>query len=380
MVKNLLLISLLLFYQVSYSQVRKEINIPDIPGYVTLKGDFHMHTVFSDGRVWPTIRVQEAWRDGLDAIAITDHDNYEAFEEDVSNADGNRSYEIAKSEADIMGIILVKAIEVTREVPPGHFNALFIKDANLLRQDDLFEALKGARNQGAYIQWNHPGYRQVKPIKWFEIHTQLFENKLLDGIEVFSGKNYTPEAFIWAQERGLSITANSDMHFLIDMFHPEQYHRPVTLVFAKNKSAESIKESLMAGRTAAYFENTIVGKKDFLLPLFEASVEVVKLPLIMEKSVWYMQIKNTSDLDFELELANPVIGTSIPREITIWANRTTLIKMNAKMNTAVKESTSLSEIKVKFKVKNLIVAPDESLEVVIGIPGIEPDSSLKYPD
>ena len=38
---------------------------------------------------------------------------------------------------------------------------LFIKDANLLRQDDLFKALKEARNQGAYIQWNHPGYRQA---------------------------------------------------------------------------------------------------------------------------------------------------------------------------------------------------------------------------
>jgi len=52
---------------------RKIVNLPDIPGYVTLKCDFHMHTVFSDGDVWPTVRVDEALRDGLDAIAITDH-------------------------------------------------------------------------------------------------------------------------------------------------------------------------------------------------------------------------------------------------------------------------------------------------------------------
>ncbi len=52
---------------------RQEILIPNIPGYITLKCDFHMHTVFSDGVVWPTVRVSEAWEDGLDAIAITDH-------------------------------------------------------------------------------------------------------------------------------------------------------------------------------------------------------------------------------------------------------------------------------------------------------------------
>lgn len=31
--------------------VRKEINIPDILGYKTLKCDFHIHTIFSDGVV-----------------------------------------------------------------------------------------------------------------------------------------------------------------------------------------------------------------------------------------------------------------------------------------------------------------------------------------
>lgn len=42
-------------------------------GFHVLKCDFHTHTIFSDGRVWPTMRVDEAWKDGLDAIAITDH-------------------------------------------------------------------------------------------------------------------------------------------------------------------------------------------------------------------------------------------------------------------------------------------------------------------
>ena len=49
------------------AQRRNEIQVPDLDGYTTLKCDFHMHTVFSDGLVWPTVRVDEAYREGLDA-------------------------------------------------------------------------------------------------------------------------------------------------------------------------------------------------------------------------------------------------------------------------------------------------------------------------
>ncbi|MBQ5635742.1 MAG: hypothetical protein IIV10_05470, partial [Alistipes sp.] len=44
---------------------RRVISIPDIDGYVTLKGDFHMHTVFADATVSPQGRVREAWSEGL---------------------------------------------------------------------------------------------------------------------------------------------------------------------------------------------------------------------------------------------------------------------------------------------------------------------------
>jgi len=78
------------------AQVRGNIAIPDLNGYVTLKCDFHAHTVFSDGLVWPTVRIDEAYREGLDAIAITDHIEYRPYKEDVV-ASHNRSYEIAKN-------------------------------------------------------------------------------------------------------------------------------------------------------------------------------------------------------------------------------------------------------------------------------------------
>lgn len=69
----ILMTSLSLTNVLSQTVCRNEIRIPNILGYITLKCDFHMHTVFSDGKVWPTVRVDEAWREGLDAIALTDH-------------------------------------------------------------------------------------------------------------------------------------------------------------------------------------------------------------------------------------------------------------------------------------------------------------------
>ena len=42
-----------------------------------------MHSVFSDGSVWPDIRVEEAKKDGLDVIAITEHLEYQPWKDDI---------------------------------------------------------------------------------------------------------------------------------------------------------------------------------------------------------------------------------------------------------------------------------------------------------
>ena len=38
--------------------------VPDIEGYKTLKGDFHIHTVFTDASVWPVTRVTRGYLGG----------------------------------------------------------------------------------------------------------------------------------------------------------------------------------------------------------------------------------------------------------------------------------------------------------------------------
>jgi hypothetical protein len=88
---------ILLAYTAVFGQ-RKIINLPDLAGYVTLKCDFHMHTVFSDGNVWPTVRIDEALRDGLDAIAITDHLEYSPHA-DYIPADHNAAWKTGEGYA-----------------------------------------------------------------------------------------------------------------------------------------------------------------------------------------------------------------------------------------------------------------------------------------
>lgn len=334
----------------AFTQARKEINIPNIPGYLTLKCDFHMHSIFSDGEVWPSIRVHEAWRDGLDVISITDHLNYKwsFLKEYVNSEDGNAPYTTAKLTADRMGITLIKGCEINRGMPPGHFNVLFATDINQLQDSNFFYALHVAKAQGAFIQWNHPGIGQKVPYQWFEVHDRLYKQGLINGIEVYNQKTFFPDAVQWANDKKLTITAGSDEHRLIDITYDKDLQRPVTLVFAAENTVESIREAMFAGRTAAYFENQLVGHTVHLTQLFNASVSVIDLPMIIENNAKYIQFKNSSDIDYELELAQKVQGVGLPGKIKLHANRSTLASIKPYTTVAQQDS-----FKAKYRVVNL---------------------------
>lgn len=111
--KLVALVVVLLGYMAN-AQVRKEVKIPDLPGYKTLKGDFHVHTVYSDGRVWPDIRIQEAWHDGLDVIALTDHINYKGpvLKKAMKFEDENLPHKDAEVIAERLGITLIRGLEI----------------------------------------------------------------------------------------------------------------------------------------------------------------------------------------------------------------------------------------------------------------------------
>jgi hypothetical protein len=193
--------------------LRKTIHVPDILGYQTLKCDFHMHTIFSDGSVWPTIRVDEAWDEGLDVIAITDHIENNPSKKFVGGNDYS-SYEIALPMAKQKNIIFIKGGEITRSMPPGHFNALFLKDIQALDTENWQDAFTAAKEQGAYFIWNHPGWKAQQPdtCKWWDEHTDLYNKGMLHAIEVFNEKKWYPIALDWCMEKNVAPHAASDIH------------------------------------------------------------------------------------------------------------------------------------------------------------------------
>ncbi len=333
---------------------------PDIPGYLSLKTDLHQHTVFSDGTVWPTVRVEEAWKEGLDAIAITDHIEYRPHSVDVVS-DHNRSYEIAEPLAKQSNILLVRSAEITRSMPPGHLNALFIKNANLLEREDVVDALKEARHQGAFIMWNHPGWKAQQPdtTLWWDEHSHLLENDLLHGIEVYNESSFYPEALRWAKDKKLTPLACSDVHGPMDT---ADGHRPMTLVFAKSRTLAGLKEAMFSGRALAYFENTLVGSENLLEALFFASIKIEKqlLKLVNEESAT-VYIHNNSDIDYELELLQPGVGFNAPDKLKLKAHHIAPLTLTGNSD----EVNTAKNLDVYYHITNMYTASDENLVITL---------------
>jgi hypothetical protein len=353
---SILLVNLL-FAAFALGQSRREINFPDILDYKTLKCDLHIHTVFSDGSVWPPVRVDEAWREGLDAISITDHIEYQPHDKDVPTNHG-RSHDIAVSRARERNMLLIKGAEFTRETPPGHFNAIFINDANALDVEDLIEGIKIANKQNAFVFWNHPGWKPEHK-GWFETHTILYENKLMHGIEVVNGDSYYPEAHEWCLEKNLTMMGNSDIHQPATLLEtsPEN-HRSITLVFARERSIEAVKEALFKGRTTVWFKEQLIGRKKFLNALFKESVEIGKPYNKYRDSIW-VEIKNNSDIAIDLVRA----GTLGPEQLTLAANATTILKTGI----GDKADETPAQIELSYIARNFLIAPDKGLPVTLTV-------------
>ena len=245
--------------------VRHEIVIPDVNGYKVLKADLHIHTIYSDADVTPELRVKEAWFDGLDIIAITDHIEYRRHEDkmiDFLNArvlDGDKAVNsnvirkdadkrgivsdlnlpvrLAQSAAQNYGITVIPGAEITREpVSIGHFNALFTTDNNLIYDRDPLQALRNAKAQGAIIMHNHPGWRRTS-VESPETEQKAYDEGLIGGVETMNGSVFYPKIIDRARERGLFVAANTDIHdSATETYRAQGQLRNMTLILAADLS------------------------------------------------------------------------------------------------------------------------------------------------
>ncbi|MFZ5832749.1 MAG: Sb-PDE family phosphodiesterase [Planctomycetota bacterium] len=334
---------------------RREIEFPDVADYQTLKCDFHMHTVFSDGQVWPTVRVAEAWRQGLDAISITDHIEHQPHKDDVPTAH-NRPYELAEGAARQAGILLIRGTEITRDTPPGHFNALFLSDVEPVATEDLLAAMEAVNKQGGFVFWNHHAWKGEERGVWMDIHQTMLDRELLHAMEVANGETYYPTAHNWCLEKGLTMIGTSDIHApdLREQTTAEN-HRTMTLVLAKDRSIDGVKEALEAGRTIVWFKEQLIGREEFLRPFFDACLEIPPPNHRTPKSV-YAVLRNASAAEIVLERR----GRVGPQEIRLPPQSSRVITINTQKPDA--------PITLRYTATNFVVAPEKSLDVEITIP------------
>ena len=340
-------------------------DFPNILGYKTLKCDFHQHTVFSDGDVWPSIRVRESLMDNLDAISLTEHIEYQPHLGDIPHKDRNRSYQIALKEAKDHDLIIVRGSEITRSMPPGHSNAIFIEDANKLLANDYKDAYREANRQHSFVFWNHP-YETPKndDISFlYEANKQLMDSNYIQGIEIVNTHTYSTEALQIAYDKNLTLMGTSDVHGLIDWDYKNgpKGHRPITLVFSKDRSQESIKEALFDRRTVVHFDNTLIGRDSLLVPLIKECLVIKKAFYEPKSLVLSVELENVSSCNFILQNQSPysLIESSDLIEIEGKSTMTLHFRTKEKIN----------QLNWIFNVLNAVNAPNKhplvTKEVVI---------------
>ena len=300
---------------------RYEIILPSVGGYNPYKADLHIHSALTDGVVNIKGRVEEAWCDGLDVIAATEHMSIRP----VADTEGKptpESVRLKKSSAAVkavtsatkvaetFGVVVIPGVELTGDAKTqGHFNALFTTDNSVIYDYDAMQSIRNADKQGALIMHNHPGWRHPT-LDMTEFEKAVYAEGLVDGLELMNGAYFYPRAFNTAKEHKLFMTSNTDVHATTAQQYRENGHlRNMTIIFAKECTLESLREALEAHRTLCYSFGTIGGEEKLLKEFFEASVTSKRLSVDKKGKSQRVMITNTTSLPYTLRFGkgNPVV-------------------------------------------------------------------------
>ncbi|WP_277541806.1 PHP domain-containing protein [Haloarcula laminariae] len=198
--------------------------------------ELHTHSSLShDGRDPVELLLEQARAVGLDALAVTDHDEIEA---------SLRAAELAPE----YGLVGITGMEVTCEA--GHVLALGITEA-IPPGLSFAETLDRIREQGGLAVVPHPFQESrhgvLDKISKAELATA-------DAIEVYNSRLLTGhsnrQAERFARRRGLPMTAGSDAHIA------EMVGQAVTTVDADEASVAAILDAIREGRTTVEGERT----------------------------------------------------------------------------------------------------------------------------
>lgn len=319
---------------------RREIILPTIDGYTLYKADFHTHTIYSDGDVTPRQRVREAWYDGLDIVAITDHLEIRTYEKfmlkalapystgkpfkyqnaGIANkkdksypvmANLNAAYDEAVyyTERENLLIMVVRGTEIWRNTKSiGEFNALFLKDINAICHEDLFESFRRVKEQGGLIMHNHPGYTRTTTEIAEGEQARAYAEGWIDGVEAVNSTTLYPGVISRCLDRNLFIAANTDAHRPTSHDWPAggEFFRTMTFIMAKSCTEEDIKEALKAGRTIGYTANNLVGSEKLLAAFINEAVTCRVVAENKKKGEVTYSLTNCCSIPFILHRGNSI--------------------------------------------------------------------------
>lgn len=204
------------------------------PRYTWLKGDFHVHTVYSDGKLSMDEMVKKALARGLDFIFSTEHNT--------------NSANISWGPHVPPGFLVGRGIEVTTY--EGHWNAIGLLPQQMIdpvihdksdKDASLVAAVEQVHHSDGLAIINHP-YAECKCCDWtFSFHDHM------DAIEVWNGpwkRHEKDESNIKAvakwdallrEGRVFTASGGSDVH-------EAQFEvaEPTTRVFADEVSVNAI--------------------------------------------------------------------------------------------------------------------------------------------
>jgi hypothetical protein len=195
-------------------------------------------------------------------------------------------------------------------------NALFLKDCNVFDENRYLvdengvllrdkngdripnratemKDFEAAEAQGAFIIWNHPGWPDKKSTL-YPLHKKLIEEKRIHAVELFNSSEWYPRVLDWFDTYKLPMMANTDIHAISANTYNRSL-RPMTLVFAKERTLESVREAMFAGRMLALFGNKLAGDAELIKKLLKSSLQV----RVIDEKKGSIEVTNISDIEFE---------------------------------------------------------------------------------
>jgi 3',5'-nucleoside bisphosphate phosphatase len=345
---------------------REEIYFPAVGEFEVLKGDFHCHTIYSDGQVTPEVRVWESWRDGLDILSLTDHPEYMDL---AIGSETGRAFARVRRLALDLGLILLPGAELTTinsSTPPFSDYAVSFITNELAMKGDFFAAIRSAREQGATVIWAHPGSN------WTEEATHLLKQGWLDGIELRNAQTagdsgtsdkegvwFYPHVMDWCLQNNLSPFASSDAHWPITDYYKGQ-RRDMTLILARTRDQAGIKEAIQQRRTVAYFGEMLWGAERWVKGLAETAIQIKGTGLIRPKGqVFAVFVANQSSFPFKVLFSNDNDDAWFrPTEVRLAPRATTMVPFTLKHS-----ETRVSSIPVTLKLSNVFAGRDRPVQL-----------------